>query len=173
MLPTIMKIIYRISEQDFMEARDLFIANEKPWFRRISRLLLPWIGGFVLLMQVLYLAVVPNGDIGFTIICVLVGFYLLYCGFALRRYFRRLYQKDHRFKHDFAAEISDQGIHVTTPFSEGLMKWNGFIRFLESKDIFMLFIAQWNFVIFPKRAFTPAQADEFRAVLQRNIVPVA
>jgi len=171
MLPTLMKIVYRISEQDFMEARDLFIANEKPWYRKVSRRLLPWIGAFVLLMQVFYLAVVPHRDIGFTVIGFLVGFYLLYCGFALRRYFRRLYQNDHRFKHDFTAEISDQGIHVTTPFSEGLLKWNSFIRFLESEDIFMVFIAQWNFIIFPKRAFTPGEADEFRAVLQRNIAP--
>ena len=34
------RIVYRISEQDFMEARDLFIANEKPWYRKVSRRLL-------------------------------------------------------------------------------------------------------------------------------------
>jgi hypothetical protein len=38
------------------------------------------------------------------------------CGLAMPRYFRRAYQKDHRFKHDFPAEIPDQGIHVVTPF---------------------------------------------------------
>jgi hypothetical protein len=166
-----MKIVYRISEQDFMEARDLFIAYEKPWYRKISRLLLPWIGAGLLVLQVVYLAVVPHRDIGLVVIGFVVGFYLLYCGLALRRYFRRLYQKDHRFKDDFIAEISDQGIHFTTPFSEGLLKWNGFVRFLESKEIFMLFIAQWNFVVLPKRAFAPGEADEFRTLLQRNIVP--
>jgi hypothetical protein len=131
--------------------------------------LLPWIGAAVLLVQVFYVAVVPHRDVGFMVIGFLVGFYLLYYGFALRRYFRRLYQKDHRFKHDFTAEISDQGIHLTTPFSEGLLRWNSFIRFLESKDIFMVFIAQWNFLIFPKRSFASGEADEFRAVLQHNI----
>ena len=40
----LMRIVYRISEQDFMEARDLFIANEKPWYRKLSRRLLPWVG---------------------------------------------------------------------------------------------------------------------------------
>jgi len=168
-----MKIVYRISEQDFMGARDLFIANEKPWYRKVSRILLSWMGGLVLLVQVAYLAVVPHRDIGFVVISFFIGFYLLYCGFALRRSFRRVYQKDHRYKHEFTAEISDQGIHVTTPFSDGLLKWNAFVRFLESKDIFMVFIAQWNFVIFPKRAFAPGEAEEFRAVLQRNIMPAS
>ena len=166
-----MKIVYRITEHDFMEARDLFIANEKPWYRRLSRRLMPWIGGFVLLMQVIYLIVVPRRDIGLVVIGFLVGFYLLYCGFALRRYFRRLYQKDQRFKHDFTAEISDQDIYVITPFADSHMKWNGFVRFLESSDIFMVFIAQWNFIIFPKRAFAPGEADVFRAALRRNIAP--
>lgn len=74
-----MKIVYRISEQDFMAARDLFIANEKPWYRRFSRLLLPWVGALVLLMQVFYIAVVPHRDIGFSAISLMLGFYLLYC----------------------------------------------------------------------------------------------
>jgi YcxB-like protein len=166
-----MKVAYRVTEQDFIEARKLFIANEKPWYRRVSRRLLPWIGGSLLLMQVLYLIVVPHRDIGLTVIGFVVAFYLLYCGLALPRYFRRLYQKDHRFKHEFSAEISDQGIHMITQFSDGHMKWNGFVRFLESNNIFMVFVAQWNFVIFPKRAFAPGEADEFRATLQRNIAP--
>jgi uncharacterized membrane protein len=168
-----MKIVYRISEQDFMEARDLFISNEQPWYRRFSRYLLPWIGGSVLLVQLLYLTVVPHRDIGFTVIGFIVGFYLLDCGFALRRYFRRLYQKDHRYKHDFTAEISDQGIYIITPFSDAHMKWNSFVRYLESTDIFMVFIAQWNFIIVPKRAFAPGEADQFRVLLQRNIVPAS
>lgn len=167
------KIVYRISEQDFMEAHELFIANERPWYRKFSRFLMPWIGGAVLLMQVVYLIVMPNRDIGFTVIGLIVGFYLMYCGFALRRYFRRLYQKDHRYKHDFTAEISDEGIYINTPFSDAHMKWNSFVRYLESKDVFMVFIAQWNFILLPKRAFATDEADQFRVLLQRNIVPAA
>jgi hypothetical protein len=51
------------------------------------------------------------------------------------------------------------------------MKWNSFVRLLESNDIFIVFLAQWNFTLFPKRAFAPGGADEFRALLQRNVVP--
>ena len=99
----------------------------------------------------------------------LVGFYLLYCGFALRRYFRRSFRKDRRFQHEFTAELSDEGIHIATPFSDSQMKWTTFVRFLESDKIFMIFIAEWMFLVFPKRAFVPAEADQFRAQLQLNI----
>jgi uncharacterized membrane protein len=164
-----MRIVYRVSEQDFVDARDLFVTNEKPWYRRLSRRLLPWIGAFVLAAQVFYLIVERHRDIGLVVIGFVMGFYLLYCGLALRRYFRRAYQKDHRFKHEFTAEISDDCIHLVTPFSEGLVKWTGFVRFLESNDIFMVFIAAWNFLVFPKRAFAQAEIAEFRSLLQRNI----
>ena len=164
-----MKIVYRVSEQDFVDARDLFVANEKPWYRRLSRRLLPWIGAFVLAAQVFYLIVEPHRDIGLVVIGFVVGLYLLYCGLALRRYFRRAYQKDHRFKHELTAEISPEGIHIVTPFSDALVKWNGFVRFLESNNIFMLFIAQWNFIVFPKRAFAQGEVAEFRSLLQQNI----
>jgi hypothetical protein len=102
-----------------------------------------------------------------------VGVYLLYCGFAMRRYFRRLYREDHRFKYDFTAEISEEGIHVTTPFSDAHLKWVAFVRFLESDDIFMVFVAQWNFIIFPKRAFAPGDAEKFRSAVQTNIATAA
>lgn len=164
-----MKIVYRVSEQDFADAHDLFAANE-PWFRRYSRRSLPWFGGSVLATEVYYLVVQPGRDIILIAAGVVVGFSLVYCGFALRYYFRRAYRKDHRFKHEFTADISDEGVHIITPFSDGLVKWNGFVRFLESNKIFMLFIAQWNFVIFPKRAFAHGEISEFRSLLQRKIV---
>lgn len=164
-----MKIVYRISEEDYMGARRLFIVNERPLYRKISRRLMPWIGAFDLVVIAVYSVVVPKPHIGFVMVSFCVGFYLLYCGFALQ-YFRRSYRKDRRFKHDFTAEISDAGIHLITPFSEGHMKWNSFIRFLESDQIFMVFIAEWNFLIFPKRVFDPAEADEFRLLLRSNVV---
>ncbi len=125
----------------------------------------------MLVMQVYYLAVLPHRDFKLRVILVAVGVYFLYCGFGLRLYFRRLYRKDHRFKHEFTAEISDQGIRVVTQFSDAQIKWNGLVRFLESKNIFMVFIARWNFLILPKRAFSGGEADEFRATLQHNIMP--
>jgi hypothetical protein len=153
-----------------MRAYDLFRANEKPLYRKFSRRLLPWIGALWLVMQLVYLVVVPDRDPVLTMVGFIIGLFLVYCGFALRRYFRRLYQKDQRFKHEFTAEISDEGIEIVTAFSESKMKWPSFVRSLESDEIFMLFLAQWRFLIFSKRAFADGEADQFRALLQRNVI---
>ena len=58
----------------------------------------------MLAAQVFYLIVEPHRDIGRVVIGSAVGPYFLYCGLALRRYFRRAYQKDHRFKHEFTVD---------------------------------------------------------------------
>jgi hypothetical protein len=166
-----LKIVYRITEEDYVGAHDLFAANEMPLYRRVSRLLLPWVGAIILLMQVAHLIVVPNRNPAVLGFGFLVGFYFLYCGFALRRYFRRRFRNDRRFRHDFTAEISDEGIHITTLSEDSQVKWSSFIRALESDKIFMLFHAEWIFSIFPKRAFGPGGVDQFRELVRCNIPP--
>jgi hypothetical protein len=44
-----------------------------------------------------------------------------------------------------------------------------FIRALESDKIFMLFHAEWIFSIFPKRAFSPGEVEQFRELVRCNI----
>lgn len=164
-----MKIFYRITEEDYVGAHDLFAANEMPLYRRVSRLLLPWFGAVILLIQLAYLIVVPNPNLVLLSLGFLVGIYFLYCSFALRRYFRRRFRNDRRFRHDFTADISDEGIHITSPSEDSQVKWSGFIRALESDKIFMLFHAEWIFSIFPKRAFGAGEVELFHELVRRNI----
>src|ERR1035438_5048958 len=113
-----MKVTYRIGEEDYVGARDLFVAHERPYLRRLSRRLMPWMGGALLLMQVAYILIVPDWSPVLLVCGFSVGAYFLYCGFAIRRYFRRSYRKDRRFQHDFVADISEAGIHLVTPTAE-------------------------------------------------------
>jgi hypothetical protein len=133
-------------------------------------MLLPWFGGIMLLLQLGYLIVVPNPNPLVWGLGSLVGFYFVYCRFALRRYFVRRFRKDRRFLHDFTADISDEGIHTETFSEDSHAKWSAFVRFLESDKIFMLFHAEWIFIIIPKRAFEPADVDQFRELVRRNVL---
>jgi hypothetical protein len=164
-----MKIGYRITEQDYVGARDLFLANEKPVYRRFSRRLMPWVGGVLLATQVTYLMVVPDANRAAAGFGSAIGIYFLYCGFALHRYFRRSYRKDRRFQNDFTTDISEDGVHIVMPTADAQIKWENFVRFLESDDIFMLFHSDLIFNILPKRAFAPGEVDRFRELLHRKI----
>jgi hypothetical protein len=163
-----MKITYRVSEADYLDAHDLFVAHE-PWFRRASRRLLPWLGALIILLPLVSLIKAPHNSPGLAVITLLFGLYMIYCGFALRLYFRKLYRRDRRLQFDSTAEFGEDGIHVITPDSDSQMKWSLFIRILESDRIFMLFHAQWIFSIVPKSAFAPGEVDAFRELARRKI----
>jgi YcxB-like protein len=159
-----MRIVYRISEEDFMEGQRLFVSAEK-WFRRLSRRLMPWEAAFCLIVGVTALVVTKDRVVP-TFLC-LISIYLFYRGFALRRYFRRRYRTDQRYKHDLIADISEHCIHFETAFVDSQMKWASVVRWLESDKIFMLFHAPMIFTIIPKRAFAAGDADAFRELVKR------
>ena len=75
-------------------------------------------------------------------------------------------------QHDFTTDISEDGILITMPTAESRMKWDNFVRFLESDDIFVLFHSDLIFNILPKRAFTTDEVDRFRELILRKI-PIA
>jgi hypothetical protein len=165
-----MKLTYRISEQDYMDAQSLYLANLRPRYRRFVRSLMPWVGAFVVIIEVAYIVLVPERSLALLVIGFLIGFYLLYCGhFAVRRYFRRLYRNNPHYKHGFTADISEDGIHIVTATDDSQSKWGSFVRFLESDKIFMLFHSEWIFIVFPKRAFAPGEVEQFRELLRFNI----
>jgi hypothetical protein len=161
-----MKIVYRISEDDFAEAFSLFVKGEK-WHRRLFRRVSPWMDSFVVIVGIVG-AIVTRGE-GLFLLLSVIGIYFLYRDFALRRHFRARYKADQRYKHDFSSEISEDGIRVITPFEDSQMKWGSVVRYLESDKIFLLFHAALIFTIIPKRAFTSGEADAFRDLLRRNI----
>src|SRR5215469_13568601 len=104
-----MKITFRLSEADYMDAQKLFAAHE-PTVRRASRRLLPVLGVIVMLLSIVSLIKDPHNSPGLAVITILFGAYMLYCGFALKLYFRKLYRKDRRFQHDYTAEITEDGV---------------------------------------------------------------
>jgi YcxB-like protein len=162
-----MKIVYRVTEEDFMEARDLFVRNEKGT-RRVSRLIMPWMGALMLLLTVVILILGKNRVDA--VLLGLIGVYCLYCGFALRRYFRKLYRNDPRYKHEITTDISEDGVHVVTPTADTQLKWNSIIRFLESDKVFMFFYSEWIFSVVPKSAFAPGEIDTFRDLVRRKVL---
>lgn len=163
-----MKITYRVTEADYMDAYSLFVAHE-PWFRRTSRRVLPVLGAFVMLLPIISLAKEPHNSPGLAVITILFGAYMFYCGFALKLYFRKLHRRDRRFQHDYTAEIGEQGVHVVTSDADSRMKWSSYVRILESGRVFLLFHSQWIFSVLPKNAFGPGEMDAFRELAYRKI----
>lgn len=161
------KITYRLTEPDYRAAYELFAAHE-PSMRRASRRVLPWLGVLITLLPLASLIKAPHENRGLAVITLLFGIYMVYCGFALKLYFRKLYRSD-SVQHDCTAVIDEEGVHVVTPDSDSRLEWSSYVRILESERIFMLFHSAWIFNIVPKSAFSPGEMEAFRELAYRKI----
>lgn len=65
--------------------------------------------------------------------------------------------------------ISDDGIEVSISTAKTDYGWNGFTRYSETKNLFLVYQSKQVFNIFPKRAFAAGEADDFRKLLEQKL----
>jgi hypothetical protein len=65
--------------------------------------------------------------------------------------------------------LNDSGVHWLWKGGQADVEWTNFIRFLESKTLFLLYTSPACFNIVPKRAFAPGETESFRALLQEKL----
>ena len=84
-------------------------------------------------------------------------------------YFRRDFRKHPNFSREQTAHISEGGVLYKNEVSQSEVKWEAFVKFRETRNLFMLFSGGRLFHIVPKRAFSETGVDEFRELLQRHL----
>ncbi|MCW5869797.1 MAG: YcxB family protein [Candidatus Eremiobacteraeota bacterium] len=60
------------------------------------------------------------------------------------------------------AQIDEKGLELAGAHANGLTKWSGIVRWLESADLFLVYPQPRLFFILPKRALQPDEIAEFR-----------
>lgn len=97
-------------------------------------------------------------------------FQYLYRPYQLKQVFNR--QKD--LSAPFALELSEQGLSVSTPNGNALIAWTDFKKWVESKELILLYRSQNKFQMLPKRLFnTQGEIQYLREQLGNNQVPDA
>jgi hypothetical protein len=65
--------------------------------------------------------------------------------------------------------LDASGIHWRWKGGQADVEWTNFIRFLESKTLFLLYTSPACFNIVPKRALAPQETDSFRGLLKEKM----
>ena len=69
-------------------------------------------------------------------------------------------------------QITPDAVRAATNTSKGETTWEGFVRFIETKNVFLLYPNKLIFHIIPKRAFaSPDELASFRALATSKIPP--
>jgi hypothetical protein len=67
-------------------------------------------------------------------------------------------------------QISEEAIVVTTQTSKSELGWETFTKFIETKNLFMLYSGRLLFYLIPKRAFADAdEVAQFREMAKRRV----
>jgi len=94
-----------------------------------------------------------------------LGWVLAYLPLKLKRDFHG----HPNFAKDCHVHADDEGLRSESELSSGETKWAAFTKFRETSNLFMLYFGGRMFKVVPKRAFSPSELEQFRALLRRKL----
>lgn len=163
-----MELTYTLSQKDFY---DSLVAHRErstvlKWSIRLlftCTLLLPVFGLVVVIIdrQARLLSVAP--------LFGLVAFWAIFIWGAPWWSSRVQFQQQPAVQGSKTMTLDGSGIHWQWRGGQADVEWTNFIRFLESKTVFLLYTSPVCFNIVPKRALTPGETDSFRRLLQEKL----
>jgi len=162
-----LSLTYHITQEDFVAAQRAH--QRRNLSGRVQFRLGMFLFGLFLLMALFSVIFTPHVWMNYTLPLVLAAAYLYLYYFA----HRLAYRKNAGLFSDIAVDVSSDGIHIITPHSESTVPWSRYQQWVESKDVFLLYVGTRTFNIIPKRVLTVEQQDSLRTLLKRNVATTA
>ncbi len=66
-------------------------------------------------------------------------------------------------------EFNDDGVTTDAGIASSQASWKAYLRYVESKDTFLLYTSPACFAIIPKRVLQPEQVNDLRRLLQTHV----
>jgi hypothetical protein len=82
---------------------------------------------------------------------------------------RRDFEKHPNFARPVRLQISEAGIHSESDAWTDDTKWNAYLYYRETENLFMLYLGSRSVEAIPKRAFSAQQLAEFREFVRANL----
>ena len=154
-LLTRVQATYSVEQADLYEAQ---VRHAGLFFRLLQ--------GFGVVLICVGLGSVASGEYSQTVIPVLLGsFFLLRMRLAVRAAYRR----DFVPAVETTITVSDSGVQFQNEKGHTDFAWSAFVRYTETKTLFMLYVQSRIFQVVPKRAFSANELGFLREVLQGKI----
>ena len=155
---------FELSREDFKE-----IVKNHVYRRSVRRIvnIIRMIIATVLGICAILMAVVgdPAWAIFFGFVClVVVGLLIVEPILAVRSL-----QNTPFYQGKIRVQADDSGTRFVYGAGDSNTQWSGYIRFQETKNLFMLYVSKVMFRAISKRALRPEQVSELREMLQKKI----
>lgn len=158
------KVEYQLTFDEYLEAQRTYIKTSR--FTYYSY----WVFGILgIVVGIIGIVMVPLVAASYG--AVLLGT-LLVLSVTLFHHLRvaRLWKKEQNISKPLSVDIAEDDLHIISPNEDGRIKWAAFNRFLETKNLFMIFRQRNMFNVIPKRIFKDlGEVELFRNLLRRKI----
>jgi hypothetical protein len=156
-----MDIHYACNLQDYIEAQKVALRTTVSYYIMLVG------GGLCLLVGAVVAVVGPFSSAlpPLLLAAFWLGYPFVYIPFKLRRDFR----KHPNFARECQVHVDDDGLRSQSDVSTGETKWEAFVKFRETPNLFMLYLGGRMSKVIPKRAFAASQVEEFRELLRRKL----
>ena len=167
-----MEITYELTQQDFYDS--LIAHRNRSTFRKWTFRLMVFFIFLVVASGLFTLILRPHNAatradlLPMFIVAPLWGF-VLWGGPRLSA--RSQYRKQPSAQGTRTLTTDPTGVHWRWSGGTSDVEWKSYMRYVESKSQFLLYLSPATFNMVPKRALTPEQLSEFRTVLAQNISP--
>ena len=83
----------------------------------------------------------------------------------------RVWKKEPSVHDSLMVDIGEDELHIVSQHEDGRIKWSAFSRFLETKNLFLIFRQRNVFNVIPKRIFRDAsEIENFRQLLKKKLL---
>jgi hypothetical protein len=106
--------------------------------------------------------------LGMSTVTVLAGSLILAKGlsFAHSLWLRRDFRRHPNFARPVQMQIDDAGLHSESDVWSGHTKWDTYVKYGETENLFLLYLGARSVEVIPKRAFSGEETEEFRRLVR-------
>jgi hypothetical protein len=157
---------YDITLDDYIEANDAFLKkkNKRTYYFQSTIGVLAALGG-------LLLVILTNFYYIYGYVILLLGVMIILNHTLIHRIIvKRNWRKEPRIREPRNVTISEDKFIAKDQYSESISSWESFNDFIETKNLFLLFVQRKLFFLIPKRAFDNINMEnEFRNILRSKL----
>lgn len=155
-----MEARYRCNVDDYVEAQKAYTRKSNA-----SRVLM--IMAALMALGALYMVIFV--DIYQSVPLVLLAILWVLPKFIFPWKARRDFERHPNLGREYRLRADQEGLHLSSEMTESSTRWAGCTAFAEASNVFLVFTGARTFHIIPKRAFVPAELDEFRQLLEKHL----
>jgi hypothetical protein len=155
-----MKLEYQLTLNDCLEANQGHGKSQRFFL---------WIVSIVMTILGL-ICIIISPDEPMSYFCLLLGLFLIpFLDLRERHQVTSIWKSQPILQYPTIFEVNEERITVKNISFESHLKWQIYINFLETKNLFVLYETNSSFNILPKRAFiSNEQLEQFRDLLRTN-----